>query len=190
MSTKKTFNTALNEVCSTDSTRPMYQCVHFENGFCYATNGQAAIKQSLEIHSVIDPDYLDGRSLHKDNFKAVRTFEFARAIDEGIECWNTNGQKAYFEYYRPEGEAAIEDPERYKMPDIDKIINTHKRVEAIPFIGFDVEQLAKLKKALYDPENNLRCQFTGVGEKILIDAIGVDDQAAIIMPLILNAVLF
>lgn len=179
---KQTFNTRLHECCHDDPLKPITQCVHFSGGWAYAYNGVIAIRQSLAFQSVQEPENLDGKSLHKDSYKAAMNFEIVTATDDGIHCVNENGQSAFFDYFEfKAGE---------KQPDIEKIFNNRKGQKQIGFIGFNPEQFAKLAKALYAPGGNIRCQFTGVDSAILVDVIGVDDQEAVMMPVILNDTLF
>lgn len=179
---KGTFNTKMYEVCSTDKARPIMNCVFFDNGFAYATNGHAAIKQSLDYQGVLNPENLDGKYLHRENYKAVMGFDYAACGDDGIECKNVSGAIAYFEYYVP----GIEET----RPDIEAAINTKHSLKQLSFIGINPDFLIKLTKALHAPGGNIRCQFTGIDTPIKVDVIGVDDQKAILMPYILTDTLF
>ena len=49
------------------------------------------VKSSLEYHSVINPEFLDGKSIHKDNFKEIlKTDVFKESKVKGY---------AYYGYY-------------------------------------------------------------------------------------------
>lgn len=176
---KNTFTTKLYEVCSTDELRPIFCCVHFQNGFAFATNGIAAVKQSLKYHSIQNPEALEGKSIHKDNYKAVMQFEIATCDDSGIACRNADGRVAFYEYYDRNGT---------EIPDFEKVMKPIGQ-KSIDFIGISPEHLYKLGKALYSIDG-IRLQFQGVAAVILVDAIGIDEQYGIIMPKILNDTLF
>lgn len=180
---KYTFNTKLYECCAAnDDIRPMMKCVHFENGYAYASDGGVCIKQSLSFQSVQFPEELDGKSIHKDNYKSVMAFEIAECTETGIECRNSDGQVAFFEYYQPkEGE---------KIPDFEAVLNPKKGIISLSFIGYHSDRFSKVIKALHAPGGNIRLQFTGIDSGILIDVIGVDEQKAIVMPAILNDTIF
>lgn len=180
---KQTFNTKLFECCSNEKLRPVFQCVHFENGYAYAADGQVAIKQTLSFQSIVNPENLDGKSIHKDSFKQIMSFEIAEAGTDGVECWNENGQHVFFEYYEfKDGEQA---------PDIEKSINSKNGQTSLTFIGIDPDNLTRIKRALFIPETStIRLQFTGVDKPILVDVPGVDEQQAILMPAIINGTLF
>lgn len=175
---KQTFNTKLYECCATDELRPVMQCIYFNNGFAYASNGIVCIKQTMSFHSVIALENLDGRLLHRDSYKTIMGFEFAEANGSGIECWNTNGQKAFFEYFEP--------GPNDKIPNFEAMINPKRGLTSLSFIGFNPGEFDKLVKALYAPAGNYRLQFTGIDSPILVDVVGIDDQWGIIMPIILN----
>ena len=179
---KQTFNTKVYECCADDKLRPVIQCVYFENGFAYAADGSVAIKQTLSFQSVIDIHELDGKLLHKDSYKAVMNFEFAQAMADGIECWNGNGQRAFFEYFKP--------AENDKIPNFEAVLTPKRGVTNLSFIGINPESLNRLTKALYAPTGNIRIQFTGIDSAIIVDVVGVDEQTAIMMPIILNDTLF
>lgn len=178
---KNTFNTRLYEVCGDDSLRPILQCVQFRNNFAYATNGHMSIRQTLDFQSVLNKEELEGKLLHRDSFKACMSFEIAEATPDGVYCKNTNGQSAFFNYFNPEGET---------IPDIEKAMRNRKGLTSLSFIGINPEMFSKLSKAIYNPNNNLRIQFTGIDSAILIDAVGIEDQEAILMPIALNSSLF
>lgn len=180
---KQTFNTKLYECCSDDKMRPLFQCVHFENGYAYAADGMIAIKQTLAFQSIVNPEELDGKSIHRDSYKQIMAFEIAEANADGIECWNENGQKVFFEYYE------LKDGE--KVPDFEKVINTRHGLTNLTFLGIDPKMLMRLNHAIYCPAGHtIRMQFTGINKPILIDVPGIDEQTAILMPKIINGVLF
>jgi len=178
---KQTFFTRLHECCGDDELRPLMQCVKFENGYAYAGNGMVAIKQTLALCGVINPENLDGKYLHKDSYKAIMSFEIAEANTDGVECWNENGQRVFFAYTEPPKDGNI---------DWESGMKKKKGLTGVTFIGFNPEQFAKLAKALYAPGGNIRVQFTGIDTAMLVDVVGVDEQEAIIMPYILNNTLF
>ena len=176
-----TFNTKLYEVCADDELRPLMQCVHFVNGFAYASNGYISIKQTLELQSCINKELLDDKSMHRNSYRAIMAFEIAECTADGIYCKNTTGETAFFDYFDRKG-----DP----IPNFEKAMAAHRGLTSLTFIGIDPELLNKLVKAIYNPSNQLRMQFTGIDSNIIIDAVGVDDQVAHLMPKIINATLF
>lgn len=178
---KMTFMTKLYEVCGDDELRPVMQCIYFDCGYAFATNGYISIKQTIAFHSILYPENLDGKLLHRENYKAAMAFDIVECSDEGISCINTNGQKAFFEYY------TLKDGE--KLLNFDSAFNT-KGQRQLGFIGVNPEQLMKLSRAMHDPNKNLRLQFTGIDSAILVDVPGIDEQEGRIMPIILKDSLF
>lgn len=177
---KQTFTTKLYECCANDELRPMMQCVHFMNGFAYASDGIVMIKQTLELHSVVNKEQLEGKAIHKDSYKVIMTFEIAEATETGVYCKSTSGQTAFFDYFEKLGE---------KTPNFESML-TRRGLTSLTFIGINPEHFARLAKAIYNPGNNMRMQFTGVSTAILIDCPGVEGQEAIVMPKIINDSLF
>lgn len=183
--TKQTFNTKLHECAGDDADklRPMFQCIHFENGYAFVTDGVVAIKQTLSFQSILNPENLDGKSIHKNSFKQIMAFEIAQANDEVIECWNENGQHVYFEYYERKPD---EQP-----PSMDKIMKLKTGLTQLGFIGIEPDNLKRIKSAMYvPPGHSIRLQFTGIDRAILVDVPGVDEQEAILMPVVINGTLF
>lgn len=182
---KQTFKTKVFECYAgnDDKLRPAMQCVHFENGYAYASNGMMAIKQALSLHSILDPQELDGNSLHRDSYKAIMSFEIAQVSPDGVNCWNENGQTAFYEFYQFS--------ENDKRPNIDAILSPKRGLTSLDFLGINPDLLGRIYKALYIPaDHTVRMQFTGIDSLIIIDVPGVDEQTAGLMPSVINGVLF
>lgn len=177
---KKTFTTKLYEVCSSDELRPVMMCVHFKDGFAYASDGHMAIKQSLEYHTVIGVDFLNGKSLHKDNYKAIMGFEIAECNEDGVTCSDNDGRTAFYDYYNLNGAS---------IPNFESVLKPIGQ-KSIEFIGINPEYLFKIGKALHVPSGALRLQFQGVDRSILIDTPEIENQWAILMPAIIDDSLF
>jgi hypothetical protein len=177
---KFNFTTKLHEACANDPLRPVMMCVHFSGGWALASNGHIAIRQSLEYHSIIDPEHLDGKSLHHESFRDIMSFEFATCTEDGIECKDSDGRSAFFNYFDRKGT---------EIPNYDSIFKKTSLV-SLTFIGFSPENFHKLSKALYAPHGNIRVQFQGVDKAMLVDVIGIDNQEGVLMPVILSDSLF
>lgn len=177
---KQTFTTKLHEACSSDELRPILMCVHFMNGFAYASDAHIVVKQSLEYHSIINPELLEGKSIHKDNYKAIMQFENSECCDSGIACSNPDGRTAFYEYFDRKG---------VELPDMDKFLKPTGQ-KSVEFIGIYPEFLTRLCKALHTPDGSIRMLFQGIDKCILIDVVGIENQYAVIMPAILNDSLF
>ena len=177
---KQTFTTSLHSVCSTDEMRPIMMCVHFKNGFAYASDGYMLIKQSLEYHSIIGAEHLEDKSIHKDNYEAIMKFEIAECDDNGIACKDTDGRVAYFEFFDRKGE---------EIPDHEKIL-AKSGITQVGFIGIRPKFLSKLAKAMHCPSGAFRLQFQGIDKAIIVDTPEIPDQIGIIMPALINDTLF
>ncbi len=176
---KYNFNTKLNLACSTDENRPILGCIHFENGFAYVSNGNLVIKQSLSYHSVLEPENLDGKSIHRENFANIMQFETATANEDGIYCRNKDGRSAFFEYFDRKGQ---------EVPDFDKVINQFS-ARGVDFIGINPKSFEIISKALYNGDQ-VRIRFAGVDKGMLCDVPAWEDQVVYVMPIILNGTLF
>jgi len=176
---KYNFTTKLHLACSDDELRPLMNCVHFIGGFAYVSNGNMIVKQSMDYHSVADKEYLNGHSLHRLNYANIMQFEFATANEDGVACLNKDGRTAFFEYYDTKG---------LPVPDFENIINQFS-AKGVDFIGISPKQVEILGKAFYRGDQ-IRIQFAGIDEGMVIDVLGYEDQVAYLMPVILNGTLF
>lgn len=177
---KYNFTTKLHEACAKDELRPLLNCVHFSGGFAYASNAHLLIKQSLEYHSILNPEMLDNKSIHRENYKNILSFDIAECNKEGVECKDKDGRTAFFSYF---------DREDQEIPAFDEVLQKTSLVQ-LSFIGIQPKWFKVLSNALHSTDGNIRMRFQGIDRPILIDAIGIEDQEAIIMPVILEDVLF
>lgn len=182
---KCNFTTKLYKCCSKDKgedVRLWPKAVHFRNGFAYASEGHVLIKSSLEYHSVIEPDKLEGHSIHRDNFREIMKFEFAECSDDGISCKNTDGQVAFYEYMNMENE---------KIPDFDKVIPIiDNKLSNLNQIGLAPKYIEMLSAAMYTDTGYFRYRFTGANTAVVVDATGFHGQVGIIMPIALSDSIF
>jgi len=177
---KKTFTTKLYEVCASDELRPVMMAVHFKDKFAYASDGHMLVKQSLEYHTILGVDFLEGKSLHKDNYKAIMGFEIAECNEDGVACTDTDGRTAFFDYFDLHGT---------EVPNFESVLKPIGQ-KSVEFIGINPDYLNKIGKALHVPSGALRLQFQGVDKAILIDTPEIENQWAILMPAIINDSLF
>lgn len=177
---KQNFTIKIYEACSDDELRPIMNCVHFENGFAYATDGHIAVKQSLEYHSIINPEILNGRSIHRDNFKNIMQFEIAECTENGIVCKDNDGRTAVFDYFDTHGE---------NYPNIESVLKFEESKE-IKFLGLKPMFIEKLRKSMHNPSGTFRLQFYGIDKRIKVDVPDIPNQLAILMPALVEDVLF
>lgn len=177
---KQNFTIKIYEACSDDELRPIMNCVHFENGFAYATNGHIAVKQSLEYHTIIDPEILNGKSIHRDNFKNIMQFEIAQCTENGIVCKDSDGRTAVFDYFDTKGE---------NFPNIESVLNFGEQKE-IRFLGVAPKYIDKLNKSMHNPNGSFRLRFYGNDKGIKVDVPDIPDQVAVLMPVMIDESLF
>ncbi len=177
---KQNFNIKIYEACSDDELRPIMMCVHFINGFAYASEGHIAVKQSLEYHSIINPEVLNGKSIHRDNFKNIMQFEIAECTESGVVCKDSDGRTALFDYFDRKGE---------KIPDFEKVMQAGD-IKEVRFIGLNFKLVEKLQKAMHSPSGNFRLRFHGNDKGIIIDVADIPNQVAIAIPCLIEEGLF
>jgi hypothetical protein len=177
---KQNFNIKIYEACSEDVLRPVMMCVHFIGGFAYASDGCMVVKQSLDYHSVINPEVLDGKSIHRDNFKNIMQFEIAECTEEGVVCKDNDGRTAVFDYF---------DRKDMVLPNFEAILSLGKS-EPVPFIGITPKLLDRVSKAMHSPSGALRVQFYGVDKPMRLDDPLIENQVAILSPAMLSESLF
>lgn len=170
----------MHEACGSDELRPILMCVHFKDGFAYSSDANVIVKQSLEYHTIINPEFLEGKSVHKDNYKAIMQFEKAECNEEGISCSDSDGRTAFFEYFhRVCGE----------IPNFDSILKPIGQ-KSVEFIGINPECLHRISRAMHVPSGSLRLQFQGVDRGVLIDSPEIPNQWGLLAPTIINDTLF
>jgi hypothetical protein len=138
------------------------------------------VKQSLSYHSVVDPENLDGKSLHRDNFKSIMSFEIAKATENGIVCIDNDGRSAVFDFFNRKEE---------KIPDFESVLKKAPAVK-VDAIGITPKYLERISKAMHSPSGIFRMRFHGIDKPITIDVPEIEDQIAILMPALLSENLF
>lgn len=183
MADKDNFTTKLHKCCSNDKDdlRPFAKAIHFINGYAYAADGYIMVKTSLEYQRVINPEKLEGKAIHMDNFKEILKFEIAECCEDGISCKNIDGQVAFYEYY------SMGDK---KTPKFESMMPDKTKLKDVAQIGINPKKLANLTDAMYSDTGTYRLRFTGSETSIIIDCIGYPEQVGILMPIALTDSLF
>ena len=168
---KNTFISDLHLACANDKSRPAMQCVHFKDGFAFASDGYVVVKQPLHLNLVDNMDILDGVSIHSESFKAIRKMKHVTATEDGFECTSKDGSKVFFQYSM---EIA---------PDFEAVLKP-KGVQMMGEIGVNPGLIGVLKKAMAGGDR-VKMTFQGQGAAILIEPLSVDyeGEVAMIMPL-------
>ena len=175
---KYNFNSQLHLVCSDDDLNPALGSVYFIDGYAYACNGYIIVKQNMDYHTVINPENLIGRTIHRDSFKQIMDFTYATAEADGVLCKDDDGREAFFIY------SQISTPFDFllKMPPI-------KLVEKSVF-GLNPKFLETAAKVLIGAkQNGFKIQMIE-GEKICITTPFYEHQMAIISLMLIQEGLF
>lgn len=83
----------LYKVCAgNDDVRPVMECIHFEDGYAFATDSHVAVRLKLEGYCNLEPEEiekLNGKTIHGSLFKALLDCDIITEItDEGISATN------------------------------------------------------------------------------------------------------
>lgn len=163
---KNTFISDLHLACGNDKRRPAMQCIHFKDGFAYASDAHVLIKQPLYFNPVENKDILDGVAIHAESFKAIRKMKHVTATEDGFECISKDGSKVFFQYSR---EIA---------PDFEAVLKP-KGAQMVGEIGVNPGLIGVLKKAMAGGAYGVKMTFQGQGAGILIEPIQSDYEGEI-----------
>lgn len=172
--TSENFKSDLSKILSKDDLRPILTVVSFQNGFAYATNAHALIKQSLEWMGFTkdEIDMLNGKSLDATAFKFIRASKLIEICPTHISCFR-NGTKFNVEY-------SIHSTT--KPPDYEAVIPKETPVE-INQISFAKINMVALLSAMHLEANPI-FEFYGKTKAAIVydEQVGKVNQVAIIMP--------
>lgn len=177
-SDKHNFTAPLQLACANNDFRPALYCVHFLNGYAYASDGHILAKQSLELHTILNPEKLNGKGINKDSFKQILQFKIVEAHDDHILCID-EGRRAKFMYFK--GAAA---------PNFEAVIPTGETLP-VHYFGINPKYLTVAGKILHGSNNGVKMTFKGNNKAcILTTEEYKEEQLVLIMPMILEPVLF
>ena len=161
--------------CATDDVRPIMNCIHFENGYAYASDGHILVKNLLlECTSIPEEqiEKLNGKNLHRESYKELLKYDAIEISDEGIEA-TKNGEKIFFYFSNIDG----------AYPSAEKTLQSALNAPTVAMsqVGLNTDYLVKLNKALHG-SNTCKYQFKGEGRPIILQ--GVESVSiGIIMPI-------
>jgi hypothetical protein len=177
---KFNFISKLHLAASNDELRPLMSCIHFLNDNAYVSNSHVVIKQHLDYSGVLDSEKLNGKSLHKDSYKEILSYQIVTAKDEGLECVDKEGRKTFFNYQNIEG----------KIPDFESLFNNHE-INPVEFIGFKPSLLKIICDGMYGAkEFGVKAVFNGHSKGIIVTVPAYEQQSALLMPMLINEQLF
>lgn len=175
---KFNFKTNLHLLTSDDDLRPVMSLIHFEDDFAYATNAHVLIKQHTSHHTIINPENLNGKAIHRRVFQLVKQkFDVVTATEEGLQCADECGNKAFFEYADPE--------QKNFVNNMEAVIPKTESVE-VKEIGMNLHLLNLLRKGMVLSDMGCKFRFFGKNRAILIESCGIKDQVGLIMPVMIT----
>ncbi len=179
---KHNFSAPLHKACGNEDFRPAFSYVHFVNGYAYASNGRIAVKQSMADYcTVIDAEMMNGHAIHKDSFQDIIKYEIAQANDEGIECWDEDGKKAFYPYLPADSNV--------KTPNFDAVF---AQVSPTPckMFGINPAYFAIADKVLIHGSTAVRVTLSGMNQPIMLECDEYPNQQVMIMPMTIDETLF
>lgn len=171
-------NVQMHLACEKNELRPAFACVHFKDGFAYASDGLVLARNPIGEISTFDEQEaaaLDGKSLHMDFYKDMLKYDEVLISEEGVEC-HKGGDKAFFYFTET------------KMPAFEKVLQDalHSPTANISEIGFNMALFQRLSKAM-GGKNETKMTFKGAGKSIIIEPC--DDTSStvgLLMPILVG----
>lgn len=154
-----TFISNLHLACGKDMLRPALQCVHFKNGYAYASNAYVLIKQPLSLSNIQESENLEGKAIHSSIFKEIRKMKHVTCTPDGFECRTKDNQKVFYQYL-----------ETNTPPDFEAVIPKDKP-GGVAEIGIKPAFVALLGKAMAGGACGLKAIFRGERGAIIFEPI-------------------
>lgn len=171
-------NAQMHLACVKDDLRPAFACVHFKNGFAYASDGIILVRNPISETSTFDEQEaaaLDGKSLHMDFYKDMLKYDEVLISEDGVEC-HKGGDKAFFYFTETE------------MPAFEKVLYDalHSPTVNISEVGFNMALFQRLSKAM-GGKNETKMTFKGAGKSIIIEPCDeTSNTVGLLMPILVG----
>ena len=169
----------LHEACAPYNVRPAMQCVFFENGYAYASDEHIAVRCEISrISSFCDESMalLEGKMLHKDSYRRILEYDFARIMEDGIECSNDiDGSIVFFPFFRLD----------VKFLNVEKVIqeSVEKEIDKIEKFTICGSRLSRLLSALGESDRYL-FSHKGTNDVIVVRGKDFPGNVGVILPFI------
>ena len=152
------------------------QCVHFKNGYAYASNAHVLIKQPLSLSNIQEPENLEGKAIHSSIFKEIRKMKYVACTPDGFECRTKDNQKVFYLY-----------SETNTPPDFEAVIPKDK-LGGVAEIGINPAFVTLLEKAMAGGTYGLKAVFRGARRAIVFEPLQheYNGEIGLIMPMMLT----
>lgn len=170
----KGFASPLYLACSNNGLRPTQQCVHFANGYAYATDGHIAIKQSLTYSDIVDVEKLNGRALSAQIFKAIWSgkYQHIKAGDDGVICTTIQGDVVSYNYA----------PKELKRPNLEEAVSG-RNIAPVEKIGVRLQNITVAEKAaVHEKDEQAHIIYYGPNAAFEVIFPSKPEQIVYIMP--------
>lgn len=157
---RKNFSKAIKlyDIAAQDCLRPAMQCIHFENGYAYATDGHMLIRAKLEDITNFEPEELaiiEGKCISADSLKRIYAHPVVEITNDGFVAKDdTTGCKITYTFTDPK---VID-----KFPDCEKVLQEAANSPLHPkdVIGISYNLLDTLTNAM-GCKGNTKIEFRG-----------------------------
>lgn len=162
----------LEKACASEVYRPALNCVHFQDGYAYASDGCILVKAKIDQICNLPKemqDKLEGKNLWKDSYKEIRNADKITNIDEDGITYEDFQRKVKVDFYEASYPSNVNDIINIKeFKEIDKICFNPKYIKLLSYI--------------FPFFDDVTFNFTGVDKPIFIKCSYEFDISAIIMP--------
>lgn len=177
---KFNFTVPLHKACANDDLRPAFSHVYFIDGYAYASDAHILVEHSIDDYCfVIGKEFLNGHSLHRDSFQNIMKFDKAEANEEGVECWDEGGKKAFFPYSQSDWDAS-------KFKQIFKQVSP----EPTQMFGIEPRYFAIADKVLPHGTSPIKVTLSGMDKAMLLTCADYPNQRVLIMPSMIDQTIF
>lgn len=148
----------LFDIAAQDCLRPALQCIHFENGYAYATDAHMLIRAKLEDVTNFEPEelaILEGKCISADSLKRIYSHQEVEVTNDGFVAKDsTTGCKVTYTFTDPK---VID-----KFPDCEKVLHDAMQSPLHPkdVIGISYSMLDTLTNAM-GCKGNAKIEFRG-----------------------------
>ena len=162
-------NVKMHEICAKEVISKYIDCICFQNGNAYATEGHLLICNRIEEICNFEPDQqasLEGKAISAESYKKILEYELATVTEDGFECTDEKKGKSFFYFYEP---PQIDGEPKKEMPNFDQIFQAEKEriISSAERVVLNLDFLCKIKNALFGAMDN-GCVITYYEDSVVV----------------------
>ena len=172
-----------------DTTRPVMECVHFEDGYAFASDSHVAVRMKIDGISNLEPEEiekLNGKTIHGSHFKQLLDCDVITEItDEGITATNIAASSI------EEKQTFFKFKNDCKYPKIQEVFQTAlgKSKNGASKLGIKPKLLLEASDAMDAGKQGVVMEITNDREAIVVYPISIlmrSYAVAIVMPVMVT----